>query len=150
MTRMTFSSITKVPYGKTSEEHRAYMKWWRSMNREEYNRKRLEWANGKRERRTLQARRSHLKSKFGLSLEDFDVLLAKQGGRCAICNALPKERVDKIGRRLPHLHVDHCHQDGRVRGILCHGCNVSLGHLRDDVELLKKMIEYLEDDKLNI
>ena len=61
-------------------------------------------------------------------------MLLAQDNRCAACNdAL-------IGRS----HLDHCHTTGKIRGILCSGCNIALGHARDDVSRLRLLIAYLE------
>jgi hypothetical protein len=59
----------------------------------------------------------------------------KQKGKCAICNEEPKT--------VRGLHIDHCHKTGKVRGLLCHGCNVALGSFKEDVTLLNKAIEYI-------
>lgn len=67
----------------------------------------------------------------------YNQMFAKQGGLCAIC------RGQQAGFR-KRLNVDHDHKTGRVRELLCHGCNVSLGHFDDSVELLKTVIAYLE------
>lgn len=57
----------------------------------------------------------------------------RQDGKCAICEA-----------RLSKPHLDHCHQTGYVRGVLCPNCNVGIGHFRDNPELLHKAVAYLE------
>jgi len=64
-------------------------------------------------------------------------MLAQQDGKCAICG------TKSTGKR-KSFHVDHCHKTGVVRGLLCGNCNSGIGNLRDDVELLKKSIQYLE------
>jgi hypothetical protein len=79
-------------------------------------------------------RKSHLKRNYGLTLEDFEALLASQGGGCAICG---KPDVD---------HVDHDHVTGRVRGILCFRCNVALGQLDDDEDRARAAANYLTRD----
>lgn len=84
--------------------------------------------------RTTQ-RRAALKKLYGLTIEDYERLLSEQNGVCAIC-----KRVCKTGRRLA---VDHCHETGRVRGLLCANCNHVLGKLNDDVELLQAAVSYL-------
>lgn len=61
-----------------------------------------------------------LKKTYGLSLVEYNEILASQGGVCAICG------TQSSGKR---LSVDHCHETGQVRGILCQRCNLSLGHL---------------------
>lgn len=79
-------------------------------------------------------RQNKLKYKFGLSLEAYAELLSGQHGRCAICGALPKSRP---------LAVDHDHHTGRIRGLLCDRCNGGIGMLGDDIEILRRAIEYL-------
>ena len=61
---------------------------------------------------------------FGISADEFDALLEAQGGGCAICGTRPE--------RVASLHLDHCHETGAIRGILCLSCNQALGHFRDD------------------
>jgi hypothetical protein len=81
------------------------------------------------------SRRSHLKRTFGLTEADYERILAAQGGGCAICGRLPASR---------NLHVDHDHDAGYVRGLLCFACNVAIGHLRDDPMIATKLLDYLE------
>lgn len=71
--------------------------------------------------------------------DKFNEMLATQKRKCAICgNACKTERS---------LAVDHCHKTGKIRGLLCGKCNVTLGLVDDDVDRLKKMIAYLESHK---
>lgn len=80
--------------------------------------------------------RAHkLKAKYGITLEEYNLLLINQGGGCAVCGYIPHQGEV--------LCVDHCHNSLRVRGLLCHPCNKALGNLKDDPELLQKAIEYL-------
>jgi hypothetical protein len=60
-------------------------------------------------------------------------MLDEQGGVCALCRDPAKES----------LVIDHCHTTGSVRGLLCHHCNVGLGFLRDDPDVMAAAIEYL-------
>ena len=83
-------------------------------------------------------RELNYKRKFGITLEDYNRMLKSQNNRCAICN-----RKSNNHRLYKHLDVDHCHTTGKVRGLLCHGCNAGIGSLQDDVELLEKAIAYL-------
>lgn len=78
----------------------------------------------------------HLSS-YGLTPEDYDKLLASQNGVCAICGA--KEALNGY-----KLYVDHDHATGKVRGLLCHHCNIALGALRDNPTLLRKAAKYIE------
>lgn len=77
-------------------------------------------------------RRSKLRLKYGLTLEQYEAMEQAQGGRCAICGDVTT------------LSIDHCHKSGQVRKLLCNGCNMGLGHFRDSPELLRKAAAYLE------
>ncbi|WP_431832476.1 endonuclease VII domain-containing protein [Brucella melitensis] len=82
------------------------------------------------------AREMNLKRLYGITLEEYEAMLLKQDGVCAICGLT--ERVE--GRALA---VDHCHATGAVRGLLCSACNIALGKFEDDTERLRKAITYL-------
>lgn len=77
-----------------------------------------------------------LKYRYGLTLVAYAELLKKQNGFCAIC----KGNRSKIKRK---LSVDHCHNTGKVRGLLCHICNSGIGLFNDKTDLLKQAYEYL-------
>lgn len=81
----------------------------------------------------------NLKYIHGITLEDYDMMLLTQNMRCAICGTdTPKGR----GR----FHVDHNHDTGTIRGLLCHECNTALGLLKDSPATLARAIEYLTDN----
>lgn len=69
-----------------------------------------------------------------MSVQDYEALMAQQGGACAIC------RKEPVGR----LCVDHCHATGKVRGLLCATCNMGLGFYRDDEGLMRAAAAYLK------
>ena len=73
---------------------------------------------------------------YGITIADYDKLFAKQNGFCAICGS------DK-GWRNYRLAVDHNHETGEVRGLLCDNCNTGLGMFKDNPSLLAKAINYL-------
>ncbi len=77
-----------------------------------------------------------LQTKYGITLADYDEMLETQGGGCAICGNTPVEN----GRR---LCVDHDHETGEVRGLLCDACNRGLGYFRDDSEICRQAMLYL-------
>ena len=79
-------------------------------------------------------RNTHLKRKYGISVEQYDAMLLSQNGLCKICG----EKPDTI------LCVDHCHKNKKVRGLLCNSCNLGIGHLRHSDELLNNAIAYLK------
>ena len=91
-------------------------------------------ARGKESKRRLYggSRQYHLKHRYGIGADEFDQLVARQGGVCAIC-----------GREAPE-HVDHDHLTGEVRGILCFNCNGGLGQFRDSTDALRSAVRYLE------
>lgn len=76
-----------------------------------------------------------LKTRYGISLEEFNSLLESQEGKCKIC----KDELDGAGV------LDHCHGTLKVRGILCRTCNAGLGQFKDSIEILRKAVEYLEN-----
>lgn len=81
----------------------------------------------------------NLVKSFGITLETYNLMLASQSGLCAICGQ-PPERTDHRNQR---LQVDHCHDCGSVRKLLCSTCNNGLGCFKDNQALLAKAIEYL-------
>lgn len=139
--------MVDVPFGKTKEQNNIYYKRWRELNKEDYNKKRKEWADKNREKRTRQARSSHLRVKFGISLDEYEEIFKKQNGLCAICNKKQKISKDILGRKNYNLYIDHCHKSGKIRGLLCNKCNQGIGYLCEDIEIIKKAIIYLLDDK---
>ena len=100
-----------------------------------------EWAAEHPEEFEERKRSSHLRKSFGITSEQYEKILAKQGGGCAICGAT----TDDIGHPTQrHLHVDHDHETGLVRGILCFNCNRGLGSFHEDVFVLANALDYLQ------
>lgn len=83
-------------------------------------------------------RPTRLQKLYGITIEERDTMLALQGGCCAVCG------TDNPQRKNADWAVDHCHSTGKVRGILCHPCNLMLGHARDNSHTLAQAIHYLE------
>lgn len=79
-------------------------------------------------------RDQYLKRTYGISLLDWEEMFTRQGSVCKICQKR-KKRYD----------TDHCHKTGKVRGIICHRCNVMLGHARDNQAILLAGYQYLAD-----
>jgi predicted nucleic acid-binding Zn ribbon protein len=77
---------------------------------------------------------------YGMAEGDFQAMLERQGGGCAICGT-----SDWRGRHSAP-HVDHCHTTGKVRGILCHKCNLMLGNADDDPARLQAAARYIIDN----
>jgi len=89
-------------------------------------------------------RNQDLKIRYGITLAEYDKLVSNQCGACAICGAVPCEDPD-AGRNQRFLHVDHDHETGKVRGLICASCNVALGNFKDDVNTMANAIEYLSE-----
>jgi hypothetical protein len=85
------------------------------------------------------ARVQKLRGKYNISIEEYNRLLASQGGCCAICGTERNQGKNKIS-----LDVDHDHSTGRVRGILCNRCNSAIGALGDSIDGLQRAIDYLK------
>jgi hypothetical protein len=86
--------------------------------------------------RRIQAQRARKRS-YGLSAAEFDAMLCEQAGRCKACD-------DPFGPGSHDAHVDHDHKTGRVRGLLCQGCNMAIGYAKDSGARLRLVAAYLE------
>lgn len=82
---------------------------------------------------------STLQRKYGISLEEYLLLLEKQEDKCKICR-----KMCSNGRRLA---VDHCHETNKIRGLLCSRCNTSIGKFEHSESLLQTAIKYLKETK---
>jgi hypothetical protein len=122
-------------YKKHRRDCLAYSNRYRlehSVEKAAYMRKWLKTPKGK-----TYARRHHLQRFYGITLEQYNEMFEKQGGVCAICGAKPS-KVN--GTKKKHLHVDHDHKTGKVRGLLCVTCNVKLGFMEKYYEKAKKYL----------
>lgn len=129
---------------RIAAERRAH----RKANKEKLDAAKREWERKNPELVALQRVRGRLKRmnarrdtqlrrNYGVTLEAYNEILEIQGGVCAICRTHdPTERSDR-------LFVDHDHESGAVRALLCHRCNAGLGYFKDDVELMRKAMAYL-------
>ncbi len=120
---------SKAWYARNRDESIAYVKRWQQTHPEHMR----EYRQRNRDRRALQMRRLHLRRRFGMTLEDYDNVLAAQGGGCAICGDKPVEGQS--------MHIDH--KGEAVRGILCVRCNNGLGQYKETPELLLRAAEYI-------
>ncbi len=85
--------------------------------------------------RKLIVRKHDLKRRFNLTIEEYNNLFNNQGGLCAIC---------KVSVHDKNLAVDHNHNNGQIRGLLCIPCNLVIGNAKDNKNILLNAIEYLE------
>jgi hypothetical protein len=84
-------------------------------------------------------RKSRLKMVYGITVEQYEAMLVKQEGKCAICS------TKKPGSRTKMFFIDHCHTTGQVRGLLCMRCNTGLGLFLDNQKILLNAISYLQE-----
>lgn len=106
----------------------------RAENIDRYREYNARWHRENRANNPSKVRDMHLRSAYDLTLEQYNAILAFQNNGCAVCGSLPPVKP---------LHVDHCHTTGRVRGLLCHGCNTGSG-MADNIDLLQKKVAYLQ------
>lgn len=95
------------------------------------------WKQENHERAYISNKAWELRTKYGMSIEEYDELLALQDNKCACCQVRAP-----VGTRRP-FNVDHDHGTGRVRGILCPSCNSGIGHLSDSLEGVLMAVTYL-------
>jgi len=81
-----------------------------------------------------------LKKTYNISLDEYNQIFNEQGGRCDICKT-HQSLLNKV------LSVDHCHKGGFVRGLLCSSCNVAIGLLKENKDILAEAILYLTKHK---
>lgn len=89
-----------------------------------------------RERKRKRQSELYFKNKYNLSIDDYEKIVMSQNFACLICGRHQDELEQK-------LFVDHDHETGRVRGLLCSSCNSLLGYSKDNISILESAIEYL-------
>ena len=106
-------------YASRKERHDEYQRGWQARNREKVRRSQ---------------RNYFLRTTYGITIDDYDRMFDEQGGRCRICRSEPSTR---------RLDVDHDHDTGEVRGLLCSDCNSGIARFKHDPDRLAKAILYL-------
>jgi hypothetical protein len=121
---------------RNTPEQRAKRNVWarerRKKNPAEVKAVNKKWRLANRDKISISNRIGQVKFRYGITVSDRDAMVAAQGGGCAIC-----------GREMKPPHVDHCHETGKIRGILCRSCNSGLGQFHDSAELLLLAVLYL-------
>lgn len=137
----------------TKEKKREYERLYRSRNREKFSlkskryreenkelvkKKKAEYFQKNKSRIQERWNKQVLRYRFGITPQQYDKMLADQGGVCKICK---KFRLTKVQKR---MGVDHCHKTGKLRGILCDWCNTGIAKFEDNESLLIEAIAYLK------
>jgi hypothetical protein len=128
----------KAYYRKDPQAAIDRAKRWQAENRERYLASQRRHRRNNKERLRAEDRKRWLKAKYGMTPQDFDGLLEKQGHKCAICG--------QPGGK--DLHVDHDHQVNEVRGLLCGKCNKAIGLFNEDSKTVRAAENYLTDWRL--
>jgi len=124
---------SRVQYNKDPQARRDKRKEYYYENREDEIQKRGEFRKN-----NVDMHRGHkYRQLYGITLEQFEEMRTLQNCSCAICGKHESQNKNK------KLFVDHDHDTGNVRELLCHGCNTGIGLLQDDIELLQKALDYL-------
>jgi len=114
-------------------DHKKYMKkYHKRKDRSEYQK------NYAKEHIDI-IRKGHWRRKYGLTEEEYNEFFIIQKGCCSICGRHQNELNRPLG-------VDHNHATGKIRGLLCYKCNTGLGMFNDDINVLKKAIDYLGEE----
>ena len=136
---------------------------WQKDNKKEYNERNRKWYYDNRESRLEYSRNLYHKIKhndkykerlqrykesgkvkdkhyarYGMTFNDYSILLEKQRNTCKICSQSQSRRK---------LAVDHCHKTGKIRGLLCDKCNLILGKVKDSIQILEFMVNYLKESE---
>jgi hypothetical protein len=106
----------------------------RCMSQFHWNKQGKKYRNSEKGKASMFAWR--LRKEFGITVDDYNNMLEAQNHSCAIC-----KRTDPTGYG---WHVDHCHAKGHVRGLLCSLCNQGLGLFKENSDVMKRAIEYIE------
>jgi hypothetical protein len=128
----------KEYYQKNKKYFNEKTRQWQKNNPEKFKEMISKYTKSEKGRAACKRKylKSNLKKFTGLTLEQFDEILKRQNGVCAICG-----KTEEInGQR---LSVDHCHTTGMVRGLLCFKCNFMIGQANDSVEILANAIKYI-------
>lgn len=124
-------------YASNPQPYIDRVKKWQQANPERLNAYRRQYRQ--RPERKAADREGHLKRKYGMTLADYEAIFEAQGGVCAICGEpRPEERT---------LHVDHDHETGVIRGLLCFRCNQAIGSLQEDHDIFQAAADYLDRDE---
>jgi hypothetical protein len=126
-------SYSPEHYQQNKEVYSAKSKAWREQNKERARETRSRHYFENKEKYQQYCWERNLAKKYKLTKQQYEEILQEQGGVCAICGGTCKRR----------LAVDHDHDTGKVRGLLCSRCNRALGYFQDSTEILQNALKYI-------
>ena len=126
------NKVNKYNYKKYKIKRLEWAKQYRLGHKEELKKWGKDWYKKNKDK----VKNYALMQKYGITLDDYNIMFMKQNGCCAVCGKHQSEMTHSLA-------VDHSHESGQVRGLLCDGCNVVLGYVNDDTNILLLMVDYL-------
>ena len=112
-------------------KQKEYTKKWRAANPDKVNAMARKWRAANPEKVAAYKRKSNYK----ITTKEYNNLVVQQKSKCATCPNVNKK-----------LHVDHCHETGKVRGLLCSNCNTALGLVKENISTLTNLISYIANN----
>ena len=136
----------KVPVEVQKERIKIYKHDYFQRNKEQIYKRTLQKQKEQREQdyKLYGIDRYNLRSRYNLSVDEYKEILSNQNNKCAICGC-------DISKKENRPHIDHNHSTNKIRGILCGNCNMGIGLLKDDINVLRNAVKYLEgnDEKIS-
>ena len=123
-------------YQEHKQEISKYNKQYRDKHKDKIRATSKKYWSTRKDKKKAYDRSRRLRIGFDMSIDEYNILLQKQNGVCAICKSYPKSKP---------LHVDHNHKTGKIRRLLCFSCNSIIGLAKEDINILTRMIEYLRE-----
>lgn len=122
---------------ENKEELKIKNKTYYEENKETINQQKVVYNEKNKRKFSILKNNAYIKRKYNITREEYDKLLVNQNNRCKCCG---KEGGIENKQM---LHLDHCHKTGKIRGFLCDNCNRALGMVKDNINTLQEMINYL-------
>ena len=119
-------------YQKNKEKKLAYQNAYYLKNKEKQKEYRGLWIKNNPKKWEEQKMKDNLKLRYDITVEEYNRMVKEQEGKCLICKKTPEKLV-----------IDHSHKTGTVRGLLCHSCNIGIGFLKEDMNIFKSAMEYI-------
>ncbi len=116
-----------------------------SENSEYYKEKARCWKASNAVKKKILDRKYHLKHKYGITIEQYESMLESQNGLCKLCGK-PEWIKANFSEDIRLLSVDHCHDTGRIRGLLCGNCNTAIGILGDTEQSIERVYKYMKGE----
>jgi len=128
---------------KNKEKYKPVQDEYRIKNKAKLSEAGKQYKLKHREKIKVGLKKAALKRKFNISIEEFENMILSQNNLCAICDK-PESRINHRSGAIQNLAIDHNHKNGKIRQLLCSKCNLIIGQINEDIEILQSMITYLK------